>query len=212
MALPQRFLFDVSFDHVDGTPVPRGAERRFSRAEMEATRQAALAEGHAAGLAEAAQGAEALTAASLAAIAQGASALLAAQEVTALDTQRRAMTVIRDIVTKLLPGLAAKDGLGEVEAFAANCLHEVFDEPRVVLRVANEIYEPLRERIDAVATAAGFSGRIVLLADDGIAAGDARIEWADGGAERILAAQSQQIEAVIARRTDPVATPNPLSV
>jgi flagellar assembly protein FliH len=212
MALPQRFLFDVSFDHIDGIPAARGAERRFSRNEMEAARQTALAEGKAAGLAEAAQAAESLTASSLAIIAQEATALVAAQDATALDTQRRAMTLIQDIMTKLFPGLAAKNGLAEVEAFATKCLHEVFDEPRVVLRVANEIYEPLRERIADLAGAAGFAGRVVLLADEGIAPGDARIEWADGGAERDLAAQTHQIEAAIARRADPAVTANPLAV
>jgi len=192
--------------------VARGAERRFSRNELDATRQAALAEGHAAGLAEAARSAESLTAASLATLAQAARALLAAQDVTALDTQRRAMTLIQSIVTKLFPALIAKDGLGEVEAFATKCLHEVFDEPRVVLRVAGELYEPLREHIDALVAAAGYAGRVVLLADDGVAAGDALIEWADGGAERNIAVQAQQIDAAIARRSDPVTTPNPLSV
>ena len=211
MALPQRFLFDVSFDHIDGAPVQRGAERRFSRNELDATRQAALAEGHAAGLAEAALAAESLTAASLETLAQAAEALLAAQDITALDTQRRAMALIQSIMTKLFPALVAKDGLGEIEAFATKCLHEVFDEPRVVLRVANEIYEPLRERINALAAAAGYAGRVVLLADDGVAAGDARIEWADGGAERNLAVQAQQIDAAIVRRSDPTTTPNPLS-
>jgi flagellar assembly protein FliH len=211
MALPQRFLFDVSFDHVDGTPVPRGAERRFSRAELDATRQAALAEGHAAGLADAARSAESLTASSLATLARTAEALLAAQNVTALDTQRRAMTVIQDIVTKLFPTLVAKNALGEVEEFATKCLHEVFDEPRVVLRVAADIYEQLRARIDTLAAAAGYAGRVVLLADDSVASGDARIEWADGGAERNIAVQAQQIDAAIVRRSDPNATPNPLS-
>lgn len=212
MAAPQRFLFDVSFDHVDGdVPAPRGAERRYTRAEIDAARQAGQAEGHAAGLAEAEQGIESLTAVSLATIAQGVKALVAAQDITALDTQRRALTILQGVMTKLFPGLAAKGALAEVETFATKCLHEAIDEPRVVLRVANDIYEKLRERVDTLAAAAGYAGRVVLLADDAIAAGDARIEWADGGAERNLAAQTQQIDDAIARRCDPAAMTNLLS-
>jgi flagellar assembly protein FliH len=209
MAMPQKFSFDVSFDHL-GAPSARSlAERRFTRGEIEATRQSALAEGHAAALAEAAKSAEALTAEALTRIAQGLAALLATQDAAALDAQRRALAAMQTIVAKLVPGLAAKDPLGEVEAFATKCLNEAIDEPRVVLRVAQEIYEPLRERLDALAHAAGYAGRIVLLVDDAIAAGDARVEWADGGAERNLATQSAEINDLLERRRDPAASPTP---
>jgi flagellar assembly protein FliH len=211
MAMPQKFTFDVSFDHL-GAPTARSlAERRFTRNEMEATRQAALAEGHAAGLAEAAQSAESLTADALAKIADSLAALFAAQEATVLDTERRALDAMQTIITKLIPGLAAKDPLAEVEAFTTKCLHEAIDEPRVVLRVAEEIYEKLRERLDTLANAAGYSGRIVLLADDAIGGGDARVEWADGGAERNLADQCAELSTLLDRRRDPAATPNQVS-
>jgi flagellar assembly protein FliH len=212
MAMPQKFTFDVSFDHIEGPDASRSrGERRFTRAEIEATRAAALAEGHAAGLAEAAKSAAALTADSLATIARGVATLITAQDATTFDTQRRAMTAMQTIFAKVFPALAAKDALGEVEAFATKCLHEVIDEPRVVLRVANEIYAPLRERIDALAASAGYAGRIVLIAEDALVAGDARVEWADGGAERDLAGQCAQIDALLDRRSDPAATPNPVS-
>ena len=212
MAMQQKFTFDVSFDHL-GAPSARSlAERRFTRGELEATRQAALAEGHAAGLAEAAKSAQSLTADALAQIAQSLAALFEAQDATALDTERRALAAMQTIITKLIPGLAAKDPLAEVEAFTTKCLHDAIDEPRVVLRVAEEIYEPLRERLDTLANAAGYAGRIVLLADDAITGGDARVEWADGGAERNLAGQCTELNALLDRRCDPAATPNPVSV
>jgi len=208
MALPQKFNFDVSFDHL-GAPSARSlAERRFTRAELEATRQSALTQGHAAGLAEVAKSAQALTANALAQIAESLAALLAAQDNTKIDTQRRAVAAMQTIVAKLVPGLAAKDPLTEVEAFTTKCLHEAIGEPRVVVRVSQEIYEPLRERLDALASAAGYAGRIVLLIDDAIAPGDARVEWADGGAERNLAGQSADMHELLERRNDP-AVSNP---
>ena len=207
MALPQKFSFDVSFDHL-GVPSARSlAERRFTRGEIEATRQSALAEGHAVGLAEAAKSAQALTADALARIAEGFAALLATQDAATMDAQRRALAAMQMIIAKLVPGLAAKDPLTEVEAFATKCLHEAIAEPRVVLRVAQEIYEPLRERLDALANAAGYDGRIVMLVDDTIAAGDARVEWADGGGERNLAGQFAEINELLERRRDPAASP-----
>ena len=213
MVLPQKFTFDVSFDHLAAQSPRSLAERRFTRGELEATRQAALAEGHAAGLAEAAKSAQSLTASSLAAMAERIAALITTHDATTADTQRRAVAAMQAILAKLLPGLAAKDPLGEVEAFAIKCLHEGIAEPRVVLRVAGELYEPLRERIDALAAAAGYGGRIVLLSDETIAPGDARVEWADGGAERDFAAQCAGIDALLARRAEPGSDdPNPLSV
>ena len=38
MTAPQKFLFDVSFDHANGEMPRRGIEKRFTRAEVEATR------------------------------------------------------------------------------------------------------------------------------------------------------------------------------
>jgi flagellar assembly protein FliH len=211
MAMPQKFSFDVSFDHL-GTPTTRSmTERRFTRIEMDAARQAALAEGHATGLAEAAQSAESLTADSLAKMADTLASLFAAQEATALDTERRAIVAMQTIVAKLIPGIAAKDPLAEVEAFTTKCLNEAIDEPRVVLRVAEQIYEPLRERLDTLSNAAGYAGRIVLLADDAITGGDARVEWADGGAERNLAAQCTELSTLLDRRRDPATTINTVS-
>ena len=219
MAMPQKFTFDVSFDHLGAATERSLKERRFTRAEIEATRAAALAEGHAAGVAEAAKAAESLTAESLAAIARGIDAMIKAQDVSTLDTQRRAIAAMQTILGKLVPSLSARDPAGEVEAFAAKCLHEAIDEPRVVLRVPAEVYEPLRERLDALAASAGYAGRIVLLSDDTLTASDARIEWADGGAERNLAEQCAQIDALLERRRDPAAepaatdaAPNPVSV
>jgi flagellar assembly protein FliH len=211
MAMPQKFTFDVSFDHL-GAPSARSiAERRFTRSELEATRQSALAEGHAAGLEEAAKAAQSLTADALTQIAESLTALLTVQDATTIDTQRRALATMQAIIAKLVPGLAAKDPLAEIEAFATKCLHEAIDEPRVVIRVAQEIYEPLRERLDTLANDAGYAGRIVLLVDDAIAAGDARVEWADGGAERNLAGQCAELNELLERRRDPAATPNPVS-
>ena len=41
-----------------------------------------------------------------------------------------------------------------------------------------------REKLDEIARARGFEGRLVVLAEPEIAPGDCRIEWADGGVVR----------------------------
>jgi flagellar assembly protein FliH len=197
MVMPQRFTFETSFDHVENTSARRPLERRYTPAELDAARQAALAEGHAAGRAEALAETAAATATkaaeSLARLAEGLSRMIAAADETRAETERRAVGAVQGIITKLLPGLAARDPLAEVETFAKKCLHEIIDEPRVVLRVSATLYDGLRERLDPIAAASGYAGRIILLADDFLADGDARIEWADGGAERELVRQTNEI-------------------
>lgn len=214
MATARKYLFDVSFDHAASKPDPAPApepEEKFSRAELEAAKQAARAEGQSAGLAEANDATTAKAAATLEILAKGVTAFIAAQDATAAETQRQAIAALRVIVAKTLPAFAAKGALAEIEALVTKCLVEALDEPRVVLRVANDVYEPVRGQLEAMATASGYAGRIVLLADEALAAGDARLEWADGGVERTLAEQLAEVDAAMARSCDPAATPNPPS-
>ncbi len=199
MTAPQKFLFDVSFDHANGETPRRGIEKRFTRAEVEATRAAALAEGHQAGLAEAETTAASLAAAALDAIAAGVERLIATHDVTTSETQRRAIDALRAIVGKALPALAAHGPVAEIEAFAAKVLHDAIDEPRVVLRVPASLYDAVQPRLAAIGAASGYAGRMILLADDSLTGGDARIEWADGGGERHLASLIADIETTLAR-------------
>jgi flagellar assembly protein FliH len=214
MATAKKYLFDISFDQAASKPVvvpEPEPEETFSRAELEAAQQAARADGHGAGLAEANDAATARAAGAIETLAKGVTTLLAARDATALETERQAIAALRVIVAKTLPVLAAKGALAEIEALATKCLIEAVDEPRVVLRVANDVYEPVRGQLDAMAAASGYAGRIVLLADEMLVAGDARVEWADGGVERNLAQQLNEIDATLARSCDPAATPNPPS-
>jgi flagellar assembly protein FliH len=211
MATAKKYLFDVSFDQAASKPVAAPApepEPTFSRAELEASQQAARAEGHRAGLAEANAAATAKAASALESLAKGVAALIAARDATATETEHQAIAALRVIVAKTLPVLAAKGALAEIEAFATKALVEALDEPRVVLRVANDVYETVRGQLDAMAAASGYSGRIVLLADETLAASDARVEWADGGVERNLAEQLSEVDAAMARSCDPATPPN----
>ena len=213
MGMAKKYLFDVSFDEVAEKTEPTTVvlEETFTRAQIEEARRAAQAEGRSVGLAEANTAATAKAAAALDAIAAGLPPFIATQDAHSAEIQRQAIAALRIIVAKALPAFAACEPLAEIEALAEKCLMEAIDEPRVVLRVANEVYDAVRERIDAIAAASGYGGRIVLLADDNLSGGDARIEWADGGAERRLADQLNEIDAALARIADPSATPTPPS-
>jgi flagellar assembly protein FliH len=210
MGTAKKFLFDVSFDPV--APLPEAAppivvEETFTRAELEAACAAAHAEGRRAALSEANEATAARIAAALEALAREIPPLIAAADARAADVERQGIAALRAVIAKTVPALAARESLAEIEALATRYLVEAIDEPRIVLRVANEIYEAVRERLDAIAAASGYGGRIVLLADDRLSASDARIEWADGGVERNLAAQLRAIDDAIARLSEPAGAP-----
>ncbi|MGD1880338.1 MAG: hypothetical protein ACFB13_22900 [Kiloniellaceae bacterium] len=210
----EKFLFNTSFD-MEKSPAVKAEEApkaaavepppapTFSEEELEAARQAAFAEGKADGLAEA----EANQANRLAEAVAELPPLFdrLAQDLAAqADGQRRetleaAITVVR----KLFPHLAREHGLDETRAVIEQCLERLRDEPRLVIRSADEDLDALKEHIEASAAHSAFDGKLVFLADDRLAPGDLRLEWADGGAERDQAGLWKEIDTVIDRALAP---------
>lgn len=200
MASVRKFLFDTSFDPEVRQPEPRRPEPQpapepevppapsFSEEELESARSAAWQEGHDQGreqaLAEARVAAETTSAEALTLIAgrlrEGLDRLDAERDVTLAEVLQNAMTVLR----KLFPALSARHGLSEIEALVRSCLERLHEEPRVVVRAPDALLDILRGHLDELKLDAAYEGRVVLLADDDLGPDDARIEWADGGAER----------------------------
>lgn len=199
MAAPQKYLFDVLFDTVSPLPGVDPLPRRFTRTELDAAHAAGFEEGRAAALAAASVAAEDRIAAALEAMNSGIAALFEAREALARDTEGSAVTVLRAILRKAVPALCRIDPFAEFETMVTHCLGEVLDEPRLVLRVSDALFDAVQQRIAGLAQTAGYAGKIVLLADAALADGDGRIEWADGGAERDTRRIARDIDALIAR-------------
>ncbi len=202
MGKPQRFLFDVSFDRPD-PPTPLGAseapEPRFALAELETARAEGHAQGRSEALAEAAQGTEARLADTLEILTRAIERLVEERARIEGEIERVAVTLVRTVLHRAVPALAAKDPLAEFEAFVTRTLGEAFDEPRIVLRVGDALFEPVKSRLPELSQGAGYSGKLVLLADPALGAGDGRIEWADGGAERDIGRLLAELDRILAR-------------
>ena len=67
------------------------------------------------------------------------------------------------------------------------------------MRIAEPIYEVAHKRLEEIARLHGFEGRLVVLAEPGMALGDCRIEWADGGLARDRAATEAAIVEAVGR-------------
>jgi flagellar assembly protein FliH len=198
-----KFLFETSFDQVrpapKQAPAPTPPEPSYTAADLAAAREEAFAAGKDAGATEARAGIEQTAADTLSAIERSLSTLLDARAEAGRSFTRAAIETATAMVRKLYPALARRHGLAEEEGVLCQCLEGLRDEPRLVVRVADDLLDALGERLEPLTRSLGFGGRVILLADDSIAPGDCRIEWADGGVERSGPALWTDIDAAIDR-------------
>jgi flagellar assembly protein FliH len=110
--------------------------------------------------------------------------LATAQEAANEIILRDAILVAVAVVRKLHPEWARVYGLTEIEAVIRECLGHLDREMRVTIRSHPDELDAVKERIGKAVEAVGFEGKILCQPDPRIAAGDCRVEWGDGGAER----------------------------
>jgi flagellar assembly protein FliH len=122
-------------------------------------------------------------------------------ELAAIETRHEteAVEVAVAVATKLAPALIAREPFAEISALATECFHHLVSTPHVSVRVAPDIHDAAKEKIEEIARARGFEGRLAVIPDGTLAAGDCRIEWADGGIAREQAATTAAIEEMVTR-------------
>jgi flagellar assembly protein FliH len=207
MGASKRYLFDVSFDRPVEETGAGAPEPALTRLDIETARDAGFAAGRETAIAEAQASADKRMADALAAIARGTAALLAAQAALAQETQHQAVFLLRAVLQKVVPVLARTAPLAEIEAILSRCLAEAHDEPRLVLRVSDGLFEAAQARLQPITAASGFAGKLVLLADAALADGDCRVEWADGGAERDTKRLAAELDTLLAQALVPSPPP-----
>ncbi len=196
-AASRKFMFDTSFDFGRLRDEPEAEEPMFDTQAVEAARAQGFEEGKEAGLAAAREALEYSIEQCLATLSERVGEIGGQVAVTRETATQEAATIAVAIARKVLPALTRLHGVDEIEAIVTECLGRVAEEPRIVVRVSGEDLPGLRGRLDSIVAAGGFGGRIVLLADPEMKAGDCRVEWADGGAERDGARLWREIDAAI---------------
>ena len=124
------------------------------------------------------------------------------EEIRAHAFQACAMNVALSTIRKIMPDLARRFGRQEIEAVIAEALSEQHDEPRLVFRVPDPFFEPAAEQVAELARQRGYAGKTVILADNALGPSDCRIEWADGGVERLAERTIADIAGLITRLTE----------
>jgi flagellar assembly protein FliH len=198
MAAPAKFLFDMDFSTPD-----KARERPATAAEIAqkiaAAEARAYRDGHDAGQREAKAESDRRTALALEEIGiaiKGIAARFSGIE-TRMETE--AVDVAVAVARKLCSELIAREPLGEITGLVKDCFSHLVSTPHLVVRINDSLYETARERIERLAKQSGFEGRLVILAEPEIEAGDCKIEWADGGVVLERTAIDSKINELVGR-------------
>jgi flagellar assembly protein FliH len=195
MSAPVKFLFEDDFTSGHSAP----GKRAVTPAAHEAALAHADADGFRKGMNAAEAKIEGRATSALERIAQAIATM--AQGLAALEARLEAesVEVAVAVAQKLAPELIAREPLAEITALASSCFHQLIAAPHIVVRVAEQVYEIAKPRLEQIAHLNGFQGRLVMLAEPGMAVGDCRIEWADGGVSRDRAATETAITEAVGR-------------
>jgi flagellar assembly protein FliH len=197
MRATAKYLFDLDFGGgAEAKPMMTLAEHQAKVAEAEAT---GYRNGIAVAQARATTESGTLTALALERLASTFAGLDQALRAVEAKLEAEAVEVAFAVGRKLAPALIEKEPLAEITALVSDCFRQIVAAPHVVVRVNDTLYAAIRERLDEIVHTSGFEGRLVVLAEPDIAAGDCRIEWADGGVKRDRAATEAAITEAVNR-------------
>jgi flagellar assembly protein FliH len=230
MAALKKYMFDLDFDAelaaapeappppVDGMDETTVEEPppppTYSEFELEEAKRIAFAEGHDAGVKEAAEVTERSQAEALAALAAGFAQVMAEQRTAIEGLRRDAVQLAVSVVRKLQPEMARRYGTDEIAGVIRECLLQIDEAARLMVRVHPDLLDGVRVEAQRVADEAEFEGKILFAPDPKLALGDCRVEWGNGGADRDQALLWTEIDGIVARalegmRTAAAAAPAP---
>jgi flagellar assembly protein FliH len=195
MTKTQPFTFDRAFDREGpGATGPRAPQKKLlSLDEIEQLKRDA----HAAGMKAADQGHAKRSADALGIVAQKIDVLGGALEAALAPARADAAILAYVTAVKLAKVLIGSEPEAEIRALIAQCIAEQAAEPHLVLRVNDTLHDPMREMVTKLTETRGFAGRVHVIGEPQIQAGDCHIEWADGGLERNLSGALAEIEETI---------------
>jgi flagellar assembly protein FliH len=195
MKAAAKFLFEEDFASGERPTITLvEAERRRVDAESVAYRK-----GFAAGQTQAQGEATERIAAAMAVIADGLARIERALAGIEARLETEAVDVAVAVGNKLATELIAREPFAEIGALAADCFRQLVATPHIAVRIGPDIYDEAKHKLEEIAALKGFQGRLTVLADASLSAGDCRIEWAEGGVDRDRNAAHAAIDEMVAR-------------
>ncbi len=197
MSNPVKYTFDQAFDGGAKTRFDLEIERLVNEAEE--GRKESYTKGVEDGRAQALQEIEAATREAITQFTNAATALFDQRAQLETGLKHEMVHLAYAIASKLSSALIRTRPTAEVQALIEDCLATVSQEPRLVVRVSENVSEPITKQLDAMKNATSFAGDIVLIGEPKMNDLDCRVEWPDGGSERNYNAVKQQIEETVQR-------------
>jgi len=207
MSAAVKYLFERSFEPQRGGTSAKmqldsfDDEQRFRAADLAAAREAGFAEGRMAGLAEAQAGIEAAAAAATEHLAASMEALFADRDAAVAGLRREAAQVAVATARRFAAAVLAQFPGAEVEALLREALPALEGQARIAVRLSPAALAALAPRLERITEAAGFGGRVDLVADAARGDQDCSIEWAGGGVERDDARIARAVDTALANFT-----------
>ena len=195
MASPAKFLFDTDF----AAPRERASTPAELAQKLAAAEARAYRDGYDAAMREAKVESDRRVALALEQIAVGISGIASGFTGVEVRMETEAVDVAVAVARKLSSELIARQPLEEITALVSDCFAQLVATPHLVVRINDQLYEAAHARIEALAKQSGFAGRLIILAEPEIEAGDCRIEWADGGVVRERAAIDAKVNELVGR-------------
>lgn len=196
----KKFLFDThDFDKTEPETPAAPAVMTYSEDQLMLAKTQAYAQGKQEAALEAQAAQELQTHRLLESMIAQAERLIAAEDRREIESMVQATKLAMRVTHKLLPQMADRFALTEIERVILASLDVRKDEQRIAIMVSPAHMDTLKSRIDALAMERGFAGKLILIADDTLGVSDCRVEWADGGAERMYERLFAQIETEFAK-------------
>jgi len=210
MTTSNKFLFDTEFNS-DGTSIGQDSNASqppiYSEEQMGELKAQAFEEGLKQAQAASSEGLENAVAETLEKLNAQMQQLVSNHGTQIQSIKQDAAVLAMTVAGKIAPALIQMAPHAEVSKLIEDCLSDLHNEPRVVVRTSEENCDLLGEKIDGMAARAGFQGNIIMLPDPALTASDCRVEWADGGVERKIEEIQHRLNSIIDGFTQPVSQP-----
>lgn len=111
-------------------------------------------------------------------------------------------------IKKIWPQILNHLGMELVETTIRQSLDMNAEEARIVIRVHDTMLDAIVKRLPQLQEQEAFAGKVIVIADQNVISGDCKIEWADGGLDRLNRTLSQQVDAALDRILTSFSNPN----
>lgn len=189
---PTKFHFDTEFDH-NGEVLREGEsyKRFFTQDDVDAARMWGVEEGR--------EMEEGRCAQSLQAIASQMQLILS-RLATESEQLRTEAAMLGLAAARKLAGEALSQFPAEaIEDVVREAVMDLRGEPRFSVRCAPDLVEILAEQLEKTARDCGFDGALVVRGEEGMTAGDIRLEWGKGAIQRSQADVETRLNEITER-------------